>query len=68
MTTHQAKHVFYNDGTDEDVFALVKRELDDGNLNLEVMPDQGAPYPVNDVPRRDKADYGPEGGGDTYHL
>lgn len=64
---HATKHVFFNDGTDEDVFALVKRELENGNLNLEVCPDQGAPYPVNDVPQREKADYGAEGGGDTWH-
>lgn len=65
---HCCKYVFYNDGTDSDVFAVVKKKLESGNLNLQVFPDNGDSYAVNDVPLRDKADYGAEGGGKTYHF
>lgn len=62
------RHVEFNDGTTEDIFALVKKHNDDGTSNLQVFPDEGACYPANSIPRREKADYGPEGGGQTYHV
>lgn len=60
--------VFFNDGENEDVFALVLKDDGDTKLNLYVIPDSGEPHVANGVPLRDKKDYGPEGGGDTYHL
>ena len=64
---HTAEHVFYNDGTDEDVYAIVTKDNGDGNLNLFVLPASGTGYGANGVPHREKADYGAEGGGDTWH-
>lgn len=57
-----------NLGGDADVFqfALVTKELESGNVNLVSVDAHGAWEHHNDVPRRDPADYGPEGGGDTY--
>lgn len=66
--SHCVKSVLFNDGSDEDVFALVTKTLDNGNKNLVVCPAQGAPYPENDVPERAKSDYGAEGGGRTFHA
>ena len=62
---HQVR---YNDGTNEDLFAFVVADNGGGSLNLVVFNDQGVSSAVNDVPRREKADYGPEGGGVTWHL
>lgn len=57
-----AEHVFYNDGTDEDVYALVIQ--DNGNSNYNLWTPAGV---VNDVPRREKKDYDAAGGGHTWH-
>jgi len=64
---NDAEYVYYNDGTDEDVYALVTADNDDGTLNLFVIPASGEAKQVNGVPRREKDDYGPEGGGHTWH-
>lgn len=60
--------VFYNDGTNEDVFAIVLKDNGGGSLNLYAIPDSGEPVVANGVAHREKADYGPEGGGDTWHA
>lgn len=62
------KSVFYNDGNNEDLFALVTHDDGDGQLDLIVFSAEGVPGVVKNVPRRDKADYGAEGGGVTWHL
>lgn len=60
--------VEFNDGEDEDVFAIVTKHNGGDNLNLFVIPSQGAAYQQNSVPRREKADYDKDGGGDTWHA
>lgn len=63
-----AASVFYNDGTNPDIFALVIKDNGGGSLNLFVIPEAGVPGIENGVPQREKADYGPEGGGRTWHT
>lgn len=68
MSKHIAvTHVFYNDGSDPDVYAIVKKENADGTLNLFIIPDSGNTDIVNGVPQREKADYDEAGGGRTWH-
>lgn len=65
----KVESVWFNDGTDEDVFALVVGDGEGDTKNLiSFDPSTAAPEHRNNVPRREKIDYGPEGGGDTYHL
>lgn len=65
---HHAHYVYFNDGTNQDVFALVIGDNGGGNLNLFTIPGSGAPQTVDGIPHREVKDYGPEGGGDTWHL
>ena len=60
--------VFFNDGVDEDCFAAVITGTVGGPLNLLIVDSSDNVRVVNEVPQRAVADYGPEGGGDTYHL
>jgi hypothetical protein len=60
--------VLFNDGSDENCFALVIGGEIPGNLELLVVDSADNVRPVNNVPLRAPADYGAEGGGDTYHL
>lgn len=60
--------VFYNDGEHEDLFALVKHDDGNGNLDLIIFTPQGVSSAVNNVPRREKDDYDAAGGGVTYHT
>jgi hypothetical protein len=57
--------VNYNDG-ERQVLSLVRKDKGGENLNLIALTKDGIRY-VDDVPRRDKADYGPEGGGHTWN-
>ena len=60
--------VFYNDGKDENVFAIVAKDVGDTKFDLIVFdPEGGQSSLYKAVPRREKADYGPEGGGRTWH-
>lgn len=60
-----ARVVTYNDG-DGHLYALVVLEHDSGSLDLAVW--NGDSFePEVDVPHRDPADYGPEGGEHTWH-
>lgn len=56
--------VWFNDGEVEDLYAFVVGEKSRFFLDLFV-PATGEIY--EDVPRREKKDYGPEGGGLTWH-
>lgn len=60
-----AEFVKYNDG-DGDRFALVATDNGDDNLDLIVRTASGWEDKLG-VPKRDPADYGPEGGGHTWH-
>jgi hypothetical protein len=62
-----AEYVYYNDGTTEDNYALVLKDNGGDSLNLQVIPESGAPSIQTGVPRREKADYGADGGGHTWH-
>ena len=59
--------VRYNDGEDI-LFALVKKDNGDNNLDLIVFHKTGPPGFVLGVPKRDPADYGSEGGGVTMRV
>lgn len=64
----EAKRVTYNGGEGkEHEYALVVKDNGDGNLDLLVADANGAWAHQNSVPRRDPSDYGPEGGGHTWH-
>lgn len=65
MPRKPVESVDYNSG-DGTRFALVVDEKGDHKLDLAVLTDHGFER-VNDVPRRAPADYGPEGGGRTWH-
>jgi hypothetical protein len=56
--------VAFNDG-EHDLVALVRGGTGD-QTDLAVLTKDGVKF-ENDVPRRDKADYGSEGGGHTWH-
>ena len=58
--------VRFNDGENANVLAFVRHVDDSGNLDLVVLGAAGVQYKDN-VPRRDPSDYGPEGGGHTWH-
>ena len=60
--------VFFNDGTDEDCFAVVISGTLGGPLNLLVVDSGDNVDVVNQVPLRAVADYGAAGGGRTYHF
>jgi hypothetical protein len=62
-----AEYVFYNDGEDENVYALVTKDNGDDSLNLYLIPASGQPSTVNAVPRREPEDYDAAGGGHTWH-
>lgn len=60
--------VEFNDGTHADVFALVAKDVGDTKLDLIMFdPETGTASYRRGIPRREPADYGPEGGGDTWH-
>jgi hypothetical protein len=65
---HTAQYVYFNDGTDTNVYALVTQNDGDTKLNLFCIPASGESYVKNGIPQREPNDYGPEGGGDTWHL
>jgi hypothetical protein len=67
-TYNTAQYVWYNDGTEPNVHALVCQENENGTLNLELHPDSGQPWHENGVPRREPSDYDEAGGGRTWHL
>lgn len=67
MALLDTKHVWFNDGTDEDVFALVVKKHSPDMLDLRTFSG-GSSELHTSVPRRDKADYGEEGGGRTWHV
>jgi len=56
--------VAFNDGERDEV-AFVRGGTGE-TLNLAVLTKDGVQF-KNSVPRRDKADYGAEGGGHTWH-
>ncbi len=63
-----AKHVWFNGGAGrEKEYALVAAEKGDTKLDLVVLTASGNQL-VEDIPRREPSDYGPEGGGDTWHI
>lgn len=51
----------------ESQFALVLKDHKGGTLDLLWVDDNGSWNAASHVPRREPADYGPEGGGDTWH-
>lgn len=57
--------VLYNTG-ERNTFAIILADKGDHKLDLAVLTDHGFER-KNDVPRRAPADYGPEGGGHTWH-
>lgn len=61
-------HVFFNDGENANVYALVLKVLPDGNLNLHCIPESGQPYIETDIPNREPGNYDDNGGGDTWHT
>jgi hypothetical protein len=63
-----AKYVFFNDGSDPNVYAIVTQDNGDGTQNLFTLPAQGQGQPVNGIPQREPNEYGPEGGGNTWHT
>lgn len=71
---HDQRYCFYNDGEKdgEDIHALVVEEKSgpDAGWLLDIYPLKGvsAGQVLYDVPRREKSDYGPEGGGRTWHI
>lgn len=63
-----AIRVVYNGGAGkEEEYALVTKDNGDGNYDLLVADENGAWTHQKSVPRRAVADYGPEGGGHTWH-
>jgi hypothetical protein len=63
-TGHTARYVWFNDGT-ASRYATVIKEHPNGALDLVVEGETGVKH---EVPHREPSDYGPEGGGDTWHL
>lgn len=62
--------VKFNDGTNEDVFALVVGSSHEDGNTLDLLtfdPSTGAPEMRHAVPKRDPSDYDESGGGDTWH-
>jgi hypothetical protein len=57
-----AQFVWYDDGTELNVNALITAWNSDGTLNLELHPESGQPWHENGVPQR------AEGGGRTWHV
>jgi hypothetical protein len=57
--------VIYNGGEGKENTLALVRGGDSDKLDLVVFTRDGASW-VNDVPRRDRADYGSEGGGHTW--
>jgi hypothetical protein len=57
---------FVNFNNGEHQCLAVVRGGEDAKLDLIALGRDGIQY-VDDVPRRDKADYGPEGGGHTWN-
>jgi hypothetical protein len=64
----KAEYVWYNDGSEPNVHALITAVNDDNTLNLELHPNGGAPWHENGVPQREESDYDEDGGGRTWHL
>jgi hypothetical protein len=63
-----AQQVFYNDGSDPNVYALMLQDNGDQTFNLYTFPPEGVSGPINAVPQREPEDYGEDGGGHTWHL
>lgn len=61
------KYVYFNDGDTEDNHALFLGSGDPGKDRLFVLEGKDAGSIVS-AARREKADYGPEGGGRTWHT
>ena len=60
--------VNFNDGATKDVFSLVAKDVGETKLDLiSFDPETGAATYHRGVPHREPADYGPEGGGYTWH-
>lgn len=67
MTPRTAQTVTYV-SADGPQYALLVKSHDEGvTADLLVADENGAWTRREGVPRRDPADYGPEGGGHTYH-
>jgi hypothetical protein len=63
----QARHVWYNGGSGkEKQYALVANEHSEEMLDLIILTSSGNDFETS-VPRRAPSDYGPEGGGRTWH-
>ena len=64
---HAATHVYFNDGTNVNAYALVIGGGGDV-LDLAQIPGSGESVTVHyGVGRREPTEYGPEGGGNTWH-
>ena len=60
--------VSFNNGSDPDCFELVVADKGGTKKDLLVFdPSTAAPSYRSDVAQREPKDYGPEGGGDTWH-
>lgn len=65
----EARHVWFNAGGDQTKqYALVVADKGGTLLDLLVADENGAWGHKRDIARREPADYGPEGGGDTWHV
>ena len=63
-----AEYVHFNNGSDLE-FALVTKVSAEDSNTLDLLSfdaSTGAPQNHKGVPRREPADYGPEGGGETW--
>ncbi len=57
---HPVKSVFFNDGTHKNLFAIITKTLENGNVNLSYQdPDTGAGQIATDIPEGE--------GGRTWH-
>lgn len=67
MSAWRGKTVNYVSGNGV-ALAFVQHVREGGNVDLTYIdPETNALNGAQDVPQRDPADYGPEGGGHTYH-
>jgi hypothetical protein len=68
MASNYVEKVLYNDGSDEDLTALVYSGTVPGNVDLSYVANGAWQFATN-VPRREKVDYAAGGGGGvTYHI
>lgn len=64
---HATQHVTYNGGAGrEKEFALIAKDHGGGSLDLIILTESGNQFEAA-VPHREPSDYGPEGGGRTWH-